>query len=489
VTAGRDGPLPIAPFDAISIRSAPPAVAARFRERSELSFTAAIIGRPNVGKSTLFNRLVGRAIALVDDTPGVTRDRREGEARLGPLEFTVVDTAGLEDVPGGNGSPADTGARIREQTERALRAADVGLFMVDARAGITPLDEEFARWLRRGDKPVVLVVNKAEGRSGEMQALDAYTLGLGDPIAISAKHAEGLYELYEVLAPYAEAAVVVPDEEAAEAERPDLLSLAVVGRPNTGKSTLVNRMLGEERMIAGPEAGLTRDAIAVDWTYEGRRIRLVDTAGLRKRARVVDRLEKLATADSLRALRFAQVAVLVIDATVPLERQDLAIASQVAEEGRALVVAANKADLLDDRSAAMKALREQLETSLPQIRGVRFVPLSALTGQGMGKLMPAVLEAHERWNRRVSTGALNRWFTEAVAYHPPPAAAGRRIKLRYITQIKARPPTFVTFASRPGDLPESYRRYLINGIRDAFDLPGVPIRLLIRRGKNPYVES
>ncbi len=460
-----------------------------------MGIAVAIIGRPNVGKSTLFNRLVGRALALVDDTPGVTRDRRVGEARLGPLRFTAIDTAGLDDVvPEGEAINDDTQSRIRAQTARALDAADVVLFVIDGKAGVTPLDETFAGWLRRGDVPVIVVVNKTEGRAGGMEAMDAYRLGLGDPVPISAKHGEGMEALYAVLAPFAEAATddedededsVVKDDGEGDAEGP--ISLAIVGRPNTGKSTLINRLLNEERVVTGPEAGLTRDAIAVDWTHAGRAIRLIDTAGLRRRARVVDPLEKLATADSLRALRYAQVVALVLDATVPLERQEQTIAAHVAQEGRALLVVANKWDQVTDKQGTLKRLREQLENDLTQVRGLKFVPLSALTGAGVGKLMPAVLEVYEKWNIRISTARLNRWFADAIAYHPPPAVSGRRLKLRYITQIKSRPPTFVLFTTRPADLPDAYRRYLVNGIREAFDLPGVPIRLLLRKGKNPYV--
>lgn len=461
-----------------------------------MGIAVAIIGRPNVGKSTLFNRLVGRALALVDDTPGVTRDRRMGEAQLGPLHFTAIDTAGLDDVvPDGGAIDDDTQTRIRAQTGRALEAADVVLFVIDGKTGVTPLDETFAGWLRRGDVPVIVVVNKTEGRAGGIEAMDAYRLGLGDPVAISAKHGEGMEVLYEALAPFAEAG---EDEEAeedpvarddGEGEPVGPISLAIVGRPNTGKSTLINRLLNEERVVTGPEAGLTRDAIAVDWTHAGRAIRLIDTAGLRRRARVVDPLEKLATADSLRALRYAQVVALVLDATVPLERQEQTIAAHTAKEGRALLVVANKWDQVDDKQATLKRLRDQLENDLTQVRGLRFVPLSALTGAGMGKLMPAVLDVYEKWNIRISTGRLNRWFADVVAYHPPPAVSGRRLKLRYITQIKSRPPTFVLFTTRPADLPDAYTRYLVNGIREAFDLPGVPIRLLLRKGKNPYVKD
>ncbi len=443
-----------------------------------MALKVAIVGRPNVGKSTLFNRLVGQKLALVDDTPGVTRDRREGDAALGDLRFRVIDTAGLDEADEGS-----LGARMQEQTTRALADADVALFIVDARDGITPLDRHFAELLRRGAAPVVLVANKAEGRGGGSGAYEAFALGLGEPIAISAEHGDGMAELYAVLAPYADQAAAGAGEAAAT-ERP--LQLAVIGRPNVGKSTLVNRLLGEERLLTGPEAGITRDAIATRWNWQGRAVRLIDTAGLRRRPKVEEKLEKLSVADTLRAIRFAEVVVLVIDATQMLEKQDLTIAHMVEEEGRALVIAVNKWDLVEDKSAALGRLKDRLQTSLPQLHGVRFVLLAALTGAGMAKLMPVVMSTHEAWNRRVSTPRLNRWLRVVQERHPPPLVKGRRLKLRYMTQANIRPPTFALFAATPAALPDSYRRYLVNQLREDFELPGVPIRIMLRKGENPY---
>ena len=460
-----------------------------------MSFTVVIVGRPNVGKSTLFNRLTGKRLALVDDTPGVTRDRREGAARIGPLHFRVVDTAGLEEAF------ADSlEARTRRQTETALKDADLALFMVDARAGITPLDRHFAAWLRKQRTPVVLLVNKCEGRAGQSGLLESYALGLGEPVAMSAEHGEGLSELYDAIrvhAPDLDAvaeqdeaeAAADADEGSAEEAAPRVLQLAIVGRPNVGKSTLANKLLGEERMLTGPEAGLTRDAITVEWEFQGRPIRLVDTAGLRRRARVEAKLEKLSVAESQRAIRLAQVVVLVVDGMQPLEKQDLGIAAHVVEEGRALVLAVNKWDLVEDRAKALKLIEDRLERGLPQVRGVPVVTLSAQTGRHLDRLLPAVLEAYERWNRRVPTPQLNRWLAGAVERHPPPAVHGRRIRLRYGTQVKTRPPTFAFFVSQPAELPEAYSRYLANALRDTFDLPGVPVRILLRKGRNPYAEK
>lgn len=451
-----------------------------------MSFCVAIIGRPNVGKSTLFNRLVGRKLALVDDAPGVTRDRREGDARLGDLEFTIIDTAGLEDA-----SDNSLEARMRQQTEQAIKEADACLFMIDVRAGVTPHDEYFADLMRKAEKPVILLANKSEGRA-EFGAYEAYSLGLGDPVAISAEHGEGLGSLYDFLREIMEGDEPAEDpDEFSDVEEdfddPDKpLKIAIVGRPNAGKSTLINHLLGEERLLTGPEAGITRDSITVDWEWEGNKLRLVDTAGIRKKARVVEKLEKLSVADGLRAIRFAEVVVVTLDATMPFEKQDLQISDLVVREGRALVIALNKWDLIEDKQQALADLREKCERLLPQVRGVQMVPISGLNGYNIPKLLKAVLETNEVWNRRISTSRLNRWFDDIIQYHPPPAVSGRRLKLRYLTQTKARPPTFVVFCTRSDAFPDSYKRYLLNAIRDDFELPGVPLRLILREGKNPY---
>ncbi|MBV9859768.1 MAG: ribosome biogenesis GTPase Der [Alphaproteobacteria bacterium] len=442
-----------------------------------MSFTVAILGRPNVGKSTLFNRLVGRKLALVDDLPGVTRDRREGTGRIADLEFRVVDTAGLEEA-----APDTLPGRMRAQTERSLETAEVALLVIDARQGVTPADRQFANWLRRSGKPIVLVANKVEGKAPLAGVGEAYGLGLGDPVPLSAEHGEGLAELYERLAPFS--ASDRHDDAAPGSEKP--LQLAVVGRPNVGKSTLVNRLIGEERLLTGPEAGITRDAIAVDWKWRGRAVRLVDTAGLRRKPRVEGRLEQLSVADALRAIRFAETAILVIDGLQPLERQDLTIANLVAEEGRSLVLAANKWDAVAAREETLQRLRDRRAASLPQLEGVALVPVAGLTGFGLDALMEAVFAAHAVWNRRVSTGELNRWLAAMQERHPPPLVGGRRLRLRYMTQVNTRPPTFALFASRPGELPESYRRYLVNALRQEFELPGTPIRMMLRKGDNPY---
>ncbi len=448
-----------------------------------------IAGRPNVGKSTLFNRLAGRRLALVDDTPGVTRDRREAEGRLGELKFRVVDTAGLDLAPAG--SLAD---RMRRQTETAIGSGDICLFVIDARAGITAQDRQFAEIARRSGKPVLLIANKSEASAGEAGRLEAYELGLGEPIALSAAHGEGLDGLYEALrpligAPEGESAAAEADEEIEEHEEvpPDRpLRLAIVGRPNAGKSTLINTLIGADRLLTGPEAGITRDAIAVDWEWQGRKVTLWDTAGMRRRARVVDKLEKLSVGDALRAVRFAEVVVLLIDATQPLEKQDLQIAHMVAEEGRGLVIAVNKWDLVDEPGRQLRDIQEQVHSQLSQVAGVAIVAMSALSGRGVDKLMPAVFETARIWNRRIPTAKLNRWLEEQVERHPPPAPGGRRIKLRYMTQANARPPSFVLFSSSAAELPESYLRYLVNGLREAFDLWGTPIRMHLRKGRNPY---
>jgi GTPase len=449
-----------------------------------MSFTVAIVGRPNVGKSTLFNRLVGRRLALVDDSPGVTRDRREGAARLGDLAFTIVDTAGFAEA-----RPETLSGRMRAQTESAIAQGDAVLFLIDARAGLTPVDRAFADLLRRSDKPIILVANKSEGAAGEAGALEAYALGLGEPVAISAEHGEGLSDLYDALrTALPEQTSPQRDDVAPAQETARPIRVAVVGRPNSGKSTLVNRLLGEERLLTGPEAGITRDAIAVDVEWQGTPFRLYDTAGLRRRSRVQEKLEKLSVADALGAIRFAEVVVLLIDAEKPFEEQDLRIADLVEREGRALVLALNKSDLLARRPSAAK-LREQADHWLPQVQGVPIVAVSGLTGEGLDRLMKAVVDSHGVWNRRIATNALNRWLGEATASHPPPAVSGRRLKLNYMTQPKTRPPTFVLFCTRADAVPDAYRRYLVNGLRAAFDLPGTPIRLILREKENPFADK
>jgi len=440
--------------------------------------TVAIVGRPNVGKSTLFNRLVGKRLALVDDRPGVTRDRREGEAKLVGLTFRVIDTAGFEDE-----DPQSLPGRMRAQTEAAVREADAALFLIDGREGVTPLDEEIARWLRAETTPVVIVANKAEGRAGQEGAYEAYSLGLGDPIAISAEHGEGVADLFEVLRPHVDHEHV---DEAEEDERNAPLKLAIVGRPNAGKSTLVNKMLGEDRMITGPEAGITRDSISIDWDWEGHPVRLIDTAGLRKRAKVEDKLERLSAADTKRAIDFSEVVVLLLDATRGLEAQDLRIASQVVEEGRGLIIAVNKWDIAEHASSLFNGIKAALDEGLAQLRDVPVLTVSAKTGKGIDVILKVALEVREAWGRRVPTGELNRWFEGAIDANPPPAPKGQRIKLRYITQVKSRPPSFVVFGNRTDELPESYRRYLLNAMRRDLKLGAVPLRLEFRGRSNPF---
>jgi GTP-binding protein len=441
--------------------------------------TVAIVGRPNVGKSTLFNRLVGKRLALVDDRPGVTRDRREGDAKLLGLEFRVIDTAGFEDE-----DPQSLPGRMRKQTQAAVQHADAALFLFDAREGITPLDEEIGRWLRAATTPVIVVGNKAEGRAGESGILDAYRLGLGEPTAISAEHGEGVADLFEALRPHVEHEHFESDEGLEEQRQP--LHLAIVGRPNAGKSTLVNRMIGEERMITGPEAGITRDSISLQWEWDGHPVQLVDTAGLRKRAKVDDKLERLSAADTKRAIDFAEVVVLLLDATRGLESQDLRIAQQVIEEGRALIIAVNKWDVAEGASALFNGIKAALNEGLSQLRDVPLLTVSAKTGKGIDTVLKVAFELREAWGKRVPTGELNRWFEGAVDANPPPAPKGQRIKLRYITQVKTRPPSFVVFGNRLDELPDSYRRYLLKAMRRDLGLGPVPLRLDFRGRSNPF---
>jgi GTP-binding protein len=440
----------------------------------------AIVGRPNVGKSTLFNRLAGKKLAIVDDQPGVTRDRRYASGRLGDLDLELIDTAGFEDV-----SDESLEARMRHQTELAVEEADLSLFIYDAREGITPLDEVFAALLRRRGKPVIVAANKAEGKAGQSGIGEAYKLGLGEPIPISGEHGEGMAELYAAMLE------AVPEDQYSgdEDDEDKPIRLAIVGRPNAGKSTLINRLIGEQRLLTGPEAGITRDSISVDWIWGDKKVRLVDTAGLRKKAKVQEKLEKLSTQDTIRAITFAEVVVLVMDATHPFEIQDLQIADLTEREGRALVFVLAKWDLIEDQAATLAAFREHAERMLPQVRGAPVVALSGETGSGVNKLMPAVLKIHKDWSTKVKTRDLNDWLQMAMQRHPPPAVSGKRVKPKYMAQTKARPPTFVLFSSRADQMPEHYRRYLINSLRESFDLPGVPLRITIKSGANPYADG
>ena len=446
----------------------------------------AILGRPNVGKSTLFNRLVGKPLAIVDDRPGVTRDRKEARGTIGDLAFRLIDTAGYEDEKHG------VEARMRAQTEAALAEAEIIIFLIDGREGVTALDERFAAIVRKAGKPVILAVNKCEGRRGEDGAVEAWSLGLGEPVPVSAAHGEGVSDLYARLAELCETDTDVevdPDADLEDQEDDAPLRLAVVGRPNVGKSTLVNALIGEERVITGPEAGLTRDAIAVEWEWDGRRVRLHDTAGLRKRGKVDDRLERMSAADTIRAINFAEIVLLLVDAERPFEKQDLTIADRVVEEGRGLVVLISKWDLVENKQAKLAEMREEFERLLPQVKGAPILPVSGLTERGLETIMPAVAALHADWSVKVKTRDLNDWLSEMIQRHPPPAVDGKRVKPRYIAQTKARPPTFVMMTSRAAHLPESYKRYLINGLREAFELPGVPIRLIVKSQKNPYAKS
>jgi len=466
-----------------------------------MSFTLAIVGRPNVGKSTLFNRLVGKKLALVDDQPGVTRDLREGEGRIADLRFTVIDSAGLEEA-----TDDSLQGRMRRLTERAVEMADVCLFMIDARAGVLPADQVFADILRKKNANVILAANKGEGRAADATILEAYALGLGEPIRISAEHGEGMGELMDVLRPIAnahaeKAALDAPEvdvdvgEDDEDAPRIPTkakpLQIAVVGRPNAGKSTLINKIIGEERLLTGPEAGITRDAISVQQDWDGVPMRIFDTAGMRKKAKIQEKLEKLSVSDGLRAVKFAEVVVVLLDVEIPFEQQDLRIADLAEREGRAVVIAVNKWDTEDDKQDKLKELRQSFERLLPQLRGAPLVTVSAKTGKGLDRLQQAIMRAHDVWNRRISTANLNRWLVGMLEQHPPPAPGGKRFKLRYMTQVKTRPPAFVVMTSHPDMMPESYKRYLVNGLRVDFDMPGTPIRLFLRDqgDKNPYKDK
>lgn len=473
-----------------------------------MTFTVAIIGRPNVGKSTLFNRLVGKRLALVDDTPGVTRDRRMADAHIGDLEFQVIDTAGLEEA-----AEESLEGRMREQTELAIDEADVCLFLVDAKSGITPTDKSFSQLLRKSAKKVVLVANKMEGKAGEAGYYDAFSLGFGDPVPISAEHGVGMGDLYNALV-----AVVgedraygtgdyAADEDEEEIEFDELeldengdeiippydttkpLRIAIVGRPNAGKSTLINQMIQEERLLTGPEAGITRDSITVEWQWAGRTIKLHDTAGMRRKARIQEKLEKMSVSDGLRAIKYAEVVIIVIDAEIPFEKQDVQIIDMIIREGRAPIIAVNKWDRVEDRQLRLAEIREMSADSISQVKGLQVIPVSGLTGEGLPKLMDTVFKVHEQWNRRIGTSRLNRWLDDVQGHHPPPAVSGRRIRMKYMTQVKSRPPSFMVHCTRPESMPASYTRYMVNQIRESFDLWSVPIRLFMRKGDNPYAKK
>jgi len=446
-----------------------------------MTFTVAIIGRPNVGKSTLFNRLTGKRHALVDDTPGVTRDRREGNAQIGGMEFTIIDTAGLEKAEEGT-----LQARMTRMSEQAMEEADVTLLVIDGRAGVTPLDKHFASLVRKNKKPIILAVNKAEGDKARTAIAEAHGLGLGEPVAISAEHGEGLAELYEALAPFSKDSGDEVEEVVEDINT--VMQIAIVGRPNVGKSTLLNTILGEERVLTGPEAGITRDSITIDFNFKGRALKLVDTAGMRKKSSVVGKIEKLAVADSLHAIQYAHVVILVIDAEQPLEKQENIIASLIEQEGRAMVLAVNKWDTVADKPAYLKAITERLAMVLPQVKGTPIVTISAKENSNINKLLETCFKVYELWNSHFTTGQLNRWLEDAMQQHMPPLVSGRRIKIRYMTQKTSRPPTFILF-SNTSDIPESYLRYLVNSMREAFRLPGIPIRVKIRKNKNPYAET